>query len=277
MAFKAAVCPSCGGQLQVPDDRDTVKCMYCGTDIIVRQAIQAGSGVNIKNYIELAVTAQKAGNYQEAYNYYSKVLEIEIKNPEAWFGKARAAGWLSTIDDPRFPEVISGFQNAIANISDKNKNNLQIQCGSTIYELSSAYFNLIYKYVTENSSVDGVWEKYLARSEGLMSLLEFGHSLDPNNQNIITRIIQICKANLEGVAYIRRTSDGTTHDVRRVSESYVRVFTNKMNEYSTKLQKLDPNYKPPTIQRKYATNEIICICCIVVIIIIFLMYVFTKH
>lgn len=44
MSFKAAKCPSCLEALQVPDDRDSVKCMYCGVDIMVRQAIQLAAG-----------------------------------------------------------------------------------------------------------------------------------------------------------------------------------------------------------------------------------------
>jgi predicted RNA-binding Zn-ribbon protein involved in translation (DUF1610 family) len=44
MNFVAATCPSCGGSLQVPDDRDAVKCMYCGGEIIVRQAINLAAG-----------------------------------------------------------------------------------------------------------------------------------------------------------------------------------------------------------------------------------------
>jgi DNA-directed RNA polymerase subunit RPC12/RpoP len=48
MSFKAAKCPNCAGDIQVPDDRDTVKCMYCGSDIVVREAIRLAGGVNIE-------------------------------------------------------------------------------------------------------------------------------------------------------------------------------------------------------------------------------------
>src|ERR1051325_9205848 len=44
MTFKAAQCPSCGGALQVPEDRTSVKCMFCGVDIIVREAIRLAAG-----------------------------------------------------------------------------------------------------------------------------------------------------------------------------------------------------------------------------------------
>jgi len=40
MNFKPALCPSCGGKMQIPDDVNTVKCMYCGVDVIVREAIR---------------------------------------------------------------------------------------------------------------------------------------------------------------------------------------------------------------------------------------------
>lgn len=32
MSFKPAKCPNCAGDIQVPEDRDTVKCIYCGSD-----------------------------------------------------------------------------------------------------------------------------------------------------------------------------------------------------------------------------------------------------
>lgn len=44
MTFKAARCPTCGGDLQVPDDRTSVKCMYCGGEVIVREAIRLAAG-----------------------------------------------------------------------------------------------------------------------------------------------------------------------------------------------------------------------------------------
>lgn len=88
MTFKAAKCPNCAGELQLPDDRDSVKCMYCGSDIIVREAIKAAAGaVNIENLMMLAKNAEKAGKNDEAYKYYSSVLEYDPKNVNAWMGR----------------------------------------------------------------------------------------------------------------------------------------------------------------------------------------------
>jgi len=37
MKFISAKCPSCNGDLQVPDNRDFVHCMYCGTTVKIRE------------------------------------------------------------------------------------------------------------------------------------------------------------------------------------------------------------------------------------------------
>jgi tetratricopeptide (TPR) repeat protein len=286
MAFKAAICPSCGGNLQVPDDRASVKCMYCGSDIIVRQAIQAGSGVNIDNYLKLAVTANKAGNYQEAYRYYSKVLEYDINNPEAWFGKARAAGWLSTFADFRDSEIISGFQNSLDNIPEEKLRALRVQCASEIYRLYEAYFNLIHNQVSEYGSSDDIWNTYIPRCESLISLMEFGHSLDPNNQEIMNGIIHICKINLGGIKYdqdVQYTNAngaswfGTEDQVRRLSGNWQQYFTDKMNLFSNKLKMLNPDFKQPEVKKQYSSKEIACICCVVIIILIVIFSMLGKH
>lgn len=45
MNFKPALCPSCGGKMQIPDDLKTIKCMYCGIDVIVEDAVRLSGRV----------------------------------------------------------------------------------------------------------------------------------------------------------------------------------------------------------------------------------------
>ena len=45
MDFKSAICPSCGGKLQLPDNLSTAKCMYCGVDVVVQDAIKLSGRV----------------------------------------------------------------------------------------------------------------------------------------------------------------------------------------------------------------------------------------
>lgn len=269
MTFKAAVCPSCGGELQVPDNRDTVKCMYCGTDIIVREAIQAVNGVNIQNYLQLAATATGAKNYKEAYDYYSKVLEVDIDNSEAWFGKATAAAWQATIAEPRFAELHSGFENAIRYAPDADKKAIGRHSAATIGEFGTAYFNLIYGHVSKYASDYDTWSTYLSRSADLISLLEYGHRLDPSNQQIMQLIVHICKTNLGGISFNGQSG----LDVRRLSNSDADAIRAVMDAYNERLQLLDPAYKPPAIQREWSSSELGGICCVVLLILFGLVYI----
>lgn len=79
------------------------------------------SGVNVSNLMELAKAAAEANNYQEAYAYYTKVLEYFPKNSEAWLGKGEAAGWASTVAEIKTKEMISAFENAINCATEEDK------------------------------------------------------------------------------------------------------------------------------------------------------------
>lgn len=89
MPFKAAKCPNCAGDIQVPDERDTAKCMYCGSDIIVREAIKLSGGKNLQNILIMARTALEGENQEEGLSYINSYLEEDQGNVEAWHLKSQ--------------------------------------------------------------------------------------------------------------------------------------------------------------------------------------------
>lgn len=58
-----------------------------------------------ENTGKLADTAYQAGNHEQAYDYYSKILKGDPENTTAWLRKGICAGWLSEPDNPRFEEM----------------------------------------------------------------------------------------------------------------------------------------------------------------------------
>lgn len=70
----------------MPDDKNQVMCMYCGFNIIVREAITA-SEANVENLLRLAARAESTGNYHEAYVYFTRSLEFDSSNYRALIGK----------------------------------------------------------------------------------------------------------------------------------------------------------------------------------------------
>ena len=95
MEFKAARCPSCKGELQVPVDKDSVKCMYCGIDIQVNQVLAESTSGRIPQLLHVAKAALEAENYEDAGVEFNKILELDSNNYDAWVGKGIAMGHLA--------------------------------------------------------------------------------------------------------------------------------------------------------------------------------------
>jgi DNA-directed RNA polymerase subunit RPC12/RpoP len=119
MTFKPAKCPNCAGDLQVPEDRDSVKCMYCGSDIVVREAIKLAGGKNIGNLIFLAKNAYDLEKYGEAFSYYCEALEYDVNNYEAWIGKGISGILIYKISEAELDHCLN---HAINLLSGNNKN-----------------------------------------------------------------------------------------------------------------------------------------------------------
>ncbi|MEK7724188.1 MAG: hypothetical protein AAB336_07570 [Acidobacteriota bacterium] len=76
MNFKPALCPSCGGKMQVPDEANTIKCMYCGVEVFVKEAIQLAG--RVKEYTQ-ATTIEKIIEPPKPYDFdaaRTKVITI---------------------------------------------------------------------------------------------------------------------------------------------------------------------------------------------------------
>jgi tetratricopeptide (TPR) repeat protein len=146
MEFKAAKCPNCGGELQLPDNRETVKCMYCGGEVVVQKAIRDyAPQVNIDNLLELAETAGIAGNYTEAIQYFSRVLEFDPKNYKSWFGKGLATAYLADYNSFDLDEAITYFYNATENAPNEKHEELKYQIGMAINNLCLEILRMVLK------------------------------------------------------------------------------------------------------------------------------------
>lgn len=238
MAFKAAVCPSCAGELQVPDNRDLVKCMYCGSDIIVREVLRTGSTVNIENILKLARVAEKSNNYIEAYKYFSQVLEHETQNAEAWFGRGTAVGRQSTIDDLRLKEMISCYENAMQYASENERKKLMEDAANTINEIAVNCWNKAIALEPEDHKDYATWiEEYyngvtIVVRESLTAALEFA----PENTLILKNIICI------STDVLGRAPRSATKDLQKMIDDFVR-----------RLKLLESDYSPPKA-RKFWTR-----------------------
>lgn len=248
MNFVAAKCPQCAGSLQVPDDRDTVKCMYCGVDIVVRQAIQLVSG-NSKNFLELAKAASAAGNYSEAYDYFTRILEIEPANPEAWLGKGSSAGWRSNLKEFRFGEMLIAYENAVKFSKNESIHEMKAACAHGLNAVATACYSLSREHAVEFIALPNTWPEYLPRCRQIISLYEVAHRYSPDDRTIIGNVIHLCQDNIEGIKY-RNPYDNNRSMSVFLTDEYERQIRGVLIAYAKKMRRLDPSYIAPNPQKQ---------------------------
>lgn len=148
------VCQTCGCKYSVEEAK---KMMIEGT-VEVTGSVKVDDTSKIENYFTMAENAYYAGNMQESELYCNKIIEIDHSNYNAWFVKAKAAGWQSTLANVRIEETESCFIKAIDNAPEEKKDDI---IENAIYEFSNLLTalmrkgcDLFEKYPTEETKKD---------------------------------------------------------------------------------------------------------------------------
>jgi len=179
--MKAIRCPSCNGDLDIPENKEFIECPYCGTDIQIRDFSQ--SKINIPNILSLAKSALEAKNYSEAYNYYTKILEANSNISEAWLGKGKVVLVNSASDINKLSEMIIYFKKCIECSSPENKEKFENEIINSVNSVTGGYM----KYVLKNYSLDSANRVCPAMIESLIFIYE----LNRNNEIILENILNI--------------------------------------------------------------------------------------
>jgi tetratricopeptide (TPR) repeat protein len=112
MELVAAKCPSCGADIQVPNNKDFAFCTFCGSNVKVRESVIMKSDVDTDNLVTLGNVELQAKDYNEAMDYFTRVLEADGKNHNAWLGKGKATIRKSKSELKLYEEAFVYFQNA---------------------------------------------------------------------------------------------------------------------------------------------------------------------
>jgi DNA-directed RNA polymerase subunit RPC12/RpoP len=101
MAFVAAKCTNCGGELQLDDNLKTGFCQYCGSKVVVQEAIElkkvqvegkvSVEGLaTVENLLTRGEQSIDEGDYEKAISFFEQAINIDAKNHVAWWGKFNA-------------------------------------------------------------------------------------------------------------------------------------------------------------------------------------------
>ena len=238
MNFQEAKCPNCGGALQLPDNLKTAKCIYCGADMLVRDAINAAAGPSPENLLKRAVFAAEVDNHQEAYDYFTRVLEYEPQNHVALLGRAEAAGRLSTVSRFRTEELLKDASEAVASAPDGMKGNVERLAAEMIARVCAAHSDLLSAEPESTTEQMGV----------VFDCLEVAHQYAPFPPQVLETLVreyrelrrqaEIDKANNERTAI--RTSVNTSPAITAALNNLIITCHRKRDEYLFKLNGVAP-------------------------------------
>ena len=202
MKFVAAKCPSCNGELQIPDNKDFVKCMYCGVDIRVREVIKVVIDGNVPNLLKLGNEALKTKNYAEAYNYFNKVLEFDVNNSQAWFGKAVSYGFKKKKKDINEAEILTAFEKCLEYSDSEDIASLKSTIACELNYICHNYYTTITtNYKTLSIKGKNKMLQYFENCKQLITMLEKAVTYSPQNIEILTFLDQITPEIIKNIQY----------------------------------------------------------------------------
>lgn len=97
------------------------------------------------NIRELADTSYKSESYDEAYDYYSRLLEENPDDGEAWARKGVSAAWKSSLEDDRFKELFVSLEKA----EEKGFDVADEDIAERVFGAAKDYIDEMYSFVDE--------------------------------------------------------------------------------------------------------------------------------
>ena len=252
------------------------ECIYCHTKYTLEEAkklmveiegtVKIDTSSKEENYKKLAERAFKDELYDQAYDYYNKLLELDSDNWEFVFKKGLCAAWQSTLANFRIDEAVKASKNSfniieVENIKLENKEKVCYEMAYEINKVVVAFCNLAQNHYTEfwetDSAAPDYWsqlEKCISCNEYAMNLIKEYTVIDKDRslyisilKNLIVYCVEICAKRKYKSGY---NQYGPTYgDIWYKNELRAPILQ-KYDMYVAELRPLEPNYVPPTLTRQ---------------------------
>jgi tetratricopeptide (TPR) repeat protein len=244
---QAINCSSCGAANQIPEGKDSMFCVFCGSSIIkIKQAndhADPTADPKIKNYLELAQNAMESSDFDEAIRYFNKVLENNPKISEAWFGKGYCSGWNGSLSNVKVNDMVTNFKKAISYVNDNSKDEMVENIVKEIDGCALSIYSLSKNHMLEFASVSGTYQEHINRSIEVINALEYAISLDSKNKSSVNSIVSITEDLRQPISY--NDFDGKYHKLQMTND-----LENQINGVWEKyVQIADPN-RIPKLKKK---------------------------
>jgi hypothetical protein len=253
------LCTSCGAAVNLAAGQDEINCTYCGT--LVKRPEAEAQFNEVKNSkfggtLLIAETAQEGGSYEEALNYYNKVIEQEPTFADGWLNKGICMVRSSKIGDLKIPEATSSWKAAIK--FAKNPGAMKKRVAKEIERTVGDFYAVLESHYKQFSTLDNSYPEHVSRFLKLENGLALALELDPSNPDICTTGINLCEAVLSA-ARQSGTDNAAAALLNKDWKGAVTSFAGGYSaaaaiqkpvealkyKYQKALSQIDPNFVPP--------------------------------
>ena len=174
------LCPSCGAVVSFATGQTEVRCRYCDSLATSERAEAQFSQVKNSKFggtLLIAETAQEGGSYEEALNYFNKVIEQQPDFADAWLNKGICTVRMSKIGDLKIPEAISSWKAAMkfAKQPDAMKKRVALEINNVVTD----FYPVLERHYLEFHNLDNSLQEHGSRFMLLESALSFAMDLNP--------------------------------------------------------------------------------------------------
>lgn len=171
----ALVCDICGGKLVMGSGGIAI-CDSCGMEHSpdrMKEKIQEIKGVvrvdnshMVDNWMKMGAAAAQAGNNKEAYEYFTKVIEVDPTNWRAMFEKGKAGAWQSTLANLRISELYQGIKMALEiieglDLSEEELISIKNEFAVALFNINNAITDLMDQNLSnlDDKYFDAHWDQ----------------------------------------------------------------------------------------------------------------------
>lgn len=219
-------------------------CSRCGSGLAVpvSHIPTQQQGPASANLMRLAHAALSGANPDEANAYFTRVLEVEPNNVEAWLGKAEAAGMASTLKSPRFDEALGAIDQAIASAPEGAQPQVRRAGAQIASRLATGYFESARDFYTEYAALDDSWPDLVGHAFESIDALKAAIRYGVPDREPSDRIIAICNELLAGKPYYAEYDEYPQMRMNYLAPSTVQTVRQIVAEQVARLRAIDPHY-----------------------------------
>ena len=247
MKLVAAKCPNCGAQIEVDQNSDSTKCEYCDSKIIVEDAIekykveisgsvQVNNLPTIENFIKLGDRHFNNNEFTEAYNNYTKAVELDPDNVHAVFRQGLCKAKSSNYERFELDYVIIALKNIYEILKNRNENNeierYVVECNA---EIRRHDLLLVSKYNQSTLQQNEV-EAFNQNIKKCIDGYEYLYSITENNIELKKKIIDNIMKSIGNYLVKKRYISNIRTNTGGYLVKYYSLSSQVMNEYNSKKQ-----------------------------------------